>query len=209
MRQALRVLAIVLALNVLAGAGWGAYEWRARGITTRHVREAFAVLVSKPAPALPPSSQPEATEPRTTPGADEPPVEIVREELIRREREVADQWALIRAAQLALLRDREAFEAEKKEFAAALEHRSASEGGSGYQRELAYLESVKPKLARDLLRQKKDVDVVEIMLAIDARVGRKIIDACRTEEERLWMGRILEQLRQRNDRQAEVLASGA
>ena len=43
---------------------------------------------------------------------------------------------------------------------------------------------------------------------METRTGRKIIESCKTDEERLWIGRILEQLRQRNDRQAEALTAG-
>lgn len=219
MKEILRALVIVLILNVVGAIGYAGYSgmfsgprlaaaweaWR-----TEPMDKAVASAESQPAePASRPSGAlAEATSSR--PAAEDPASrEVARTGLDRREQEIEQQWAMLRAARLQLLRDREAWQKDKKESAMSPPAAEAPAGGEGYKKELEYLSSIRPKQAKDFLRLKKDADAVSILMALEPRVGRKIIDACKTQEERLWMGRVLEELRQRDDRQAEVLAAGA
>ena len=113
------------------------------------------------------TSQP-VLEPATSAPADRPP-DVIRTELSERESEIRHQWELLRTEQVQLLRDREAFEQEKKDAAAIAAQRGKSDGGEGYKKEIEYLTSIKPKQAKDFLRQKKDADVVDILMTIERR----------------------------------------
>ncbi len=205
-----KIVVIVLGLNGLGAIGYAAYSGMFAG---ERLKAAFGALrgigPSVAAASQPASAGGELTEVAASQPAEEVGVDVLRAELAQREGDVRHQWEMIRAAQLQLLRDREQYEQEKKDAAAMVARREKPDGGEGYARELEYLSSIKAKSAKDFLRMKKDADVVEILVALEPRVGRKIIDACKSQEDRLWMGRILEQLRQRNHDQAEVLASGA
>jgi len=214
MKQVAKIMLIVLGLNLLGAIGYAGYSGMFAG---DRLGAAFAALRGV-GPSAAAASQPvdqdgageevSASQPSAD-GALDAGVDVLRAELALRESDVRHQWEMIRVAQLQLLRDREQFEQEKKDTLAMASQREKPDGGEGYARELEYLSGIKAKSAKDFLRMKKDADVVEIMVALEPRVGRKIIDACRSQEDRLWMGRILEQLRQRNHDQAEVLASGA
>lgn len=205
-----KIILIVLGLNGLGAIGYAGYSGMFAGERLRAALGALrgigpsVAAASQPAELVEKTMGVAASQPEEEVGAD-----VLRAELGQRESDVRHQWEMIRAAQLQLLRDREQFEQEKKDAAAMVSRREKPEGGEGYARELEYLSSIKAKSAKDFLRMKKDADVVEILVALEPRVGRKIIDACKSQEDRLWMGRILEQLRQRNHDQAEVLASGA
>ncbi|MCK6485371.1 MAG: hypothetical protein HUU22_13640 [Phycisphaerae bacterium] len=167
-----------------------------------------------------PTSQPASTSAPSAPSAqNQPPAALIareeasaktrRVELDRREREIQDQWAMLQSAQIELLRRQEALAAERAAWEESLKRQAEELALSGAAKELEYLESIKPQLAKELLHQKSDADVVQLFLQMDARTGRKIMESCKTQEERLWIGRILEQLRQRNDRQAEDLTAGS
>lgn len=164
---------------------------------------------SSPSAASAPASQAAASMPASRPaGDDDASIRARGLALERREREIADQWNLLREAQIELVRDREKFSTERQEWEAALKRQAQEAALSGAAKELDYLSSIKAEIAKDLLRQKKDPDVVGLMLQMETRTGRKIIESCKTDEERQWIGRILEQLRQRNQRQAEALGAG-
>lgn len=214
MRRIVTAVVVLLALHAVALAGLAGYAGWKGMLTHDCLRSAAVMLRGQADVSLPPSVRP--TPAPADAGAASPKVPLSEERvfvwqeaLARREREIADQWSLLRTAQLQVLRDREALEAERKALRSTTERNENPADKGGSKKEIEYLSSIRPRQGREFLRQKKDADAVEIMLAIEPRIGRKIIDACKTQEERLWMGRILEQLRQRSDRQAEVLAAGA
>ena len=131
----------------------------------------------------------------------------MRTELDRRRREIEDGWKLLETQQLALFRDRESLDAETKRREAAAREAAEKAGDSGYKKEIDVLGGLKAKQAKDLLKQKKDADVAAILLKLEDRRVRQIVGECKTNEERLWIGRILEKLHQRDATQAEVLSA--
>gem|GEM_PF-5367481 len=217
------VLVIVVSLNALGAVvlavHYGMFDRERLALAWQALRGDPLQPAPVPAAAVAvtsaPASQPQEVRPATTttrPLADDRVVadlEIVRAQLAQREADIRNQWSMISAARLQVLRDREAFEQEKKSPKSSPREPESPVASVGYAKELEYLGSIRPKQAKDFLRLKKDADVVQILIALEPRVGRKIIDACRSEEDRLWMGRILEQLRHRNGDQAEALATNA
>lgn len=132
-----------------------------------------------------------------------------RIELARREREIQDHWRLLEAQQLAFVREKESFEEDRKRWTAEEQKRLEEAGDSGLKKELEILSGLKPTEARDQLRLKTEPDVVRLLMTMDTRKARKIVSACKTEEERLWIGRILGKLHERNATQAEALGVGS
>lgn len=213
MRRVYQVIAIFAIAQLLALSGFIGTLASRGALQPDRLENALRALRGDaqppPAATTQPASQPASTRPaRELLPEDEDAARIRRTELDRREREIADQWDLVRSAQVELLREREKFAAEKKEWEAALKRQAEEAALSGAAKEMEYLSGVKPETAKSLIRQKKDADVVQILLQMNSRIGRKIIEQCKTEDERLWIGRILEQLRQRNTRQAEALTAG-
>ena len=210
-------LAILSMINLAALLGGAAYAWTQGWIERERIREAWVALSGaheggSAATTMPAAAEHEseaagavaAERIRASSDADQ----IARTELDRRSREIQDGWAMLERQQIALVQARESFEARKKEYEEALARRAAASGDDGLKRELDILSGVKAKDAKELLKLKQDADVVRILMAIDERKARKIVSECKTDEERSWIGRILEKLHERNAFQAEALVAG-
>jgi len=207
------VMSVVAMANLAALAGI-VFVARSRGyLTPERVQAAAAALRGELS-----TSQP------TTMVASSRPVEIVpsaeqiarndaadqirRAELERREREIEHAWQQLETQQLAVLRQKEDLEAAMKRRDAEAEARAKATGDSGWEKQVALIASLKAKTAKDLLREKPEPEVVRIFMELDARKTQKIIETCKSTEERQWIGRILEQLHERNASQAEALSAG-
>ncbi|HWL95140.1 MAG TPA: hypothetical protein VNT79_16595, partial [Phycisphaerae bacterium] len=134
--------------------------------------------------------------------------ERLRIEFARREREIQDGFALWEARQLALLREKESFEEEKRRFTAEREELAKATGDSGVQKEMETLAGIPAKAAKELLLAKEEADATRILKAMDQRKLNKIVKECKTEEERQWIGRILEQFHESSTAKAEDLDAG-
>lgn len=214
MRRLWTVLSVTAVLNLTAlgaAVGYAAMQgWLARD----RVLAAVAALRGEAAAADPATTQPTRAADRPRPAGERIQEmaefqERARIELARREREVQDQWQLLEARQLALLQEKERFEEEKKRYAAAVAEQARLAGSSGQQKELEILSGLKAKEAKDLLLQKDDAEVVRMLMGMELRQARKIVSACRTEEERLWIGRVLRKLHEQDAAQAEALGAGS
>lgn len=212
MKRLLTALALMSMINMTALAVVAGVAWSKDWLHKDRVRRAFEVLTGK------------ADDEATTQRADDEGEcvvasseqirrkkdadEIARTELERRKREIHNGWDLLERQQLALLKSQEAFEEEKKRHREAQERRAEEAGDEGLKKELEILSGLKAKDAKELLKLKDDADVVRIMLEMEPRKARKIVGECKKNEERLWIGRILEKLHERDAAQAEVLAAG-
>ena len=212
MKRLLTALALMSMINMTALAVVAGIAWSKDWLQKDRVRKALAVLTGE-------ADEESTTQParddsegvitsgeqiRRKKDADE----IARTELERRKREIQNGWDLLERQQLALLKTQEAFEEEKKRHREALERRAEEAGDEGLKKELEILSGLKAKDAKELLKLKDDADVVRIMLEMEPRKPRKIVGECKKNEERLWIGRILEKLHDRDAAQAEVLAAG-
>lgn len=131
-----------------------------------------------------------------------------RIEFARREREIQDGFRLWEARQLALLREKEALEEEKRRFAAEREALAQQAGDSGVQKELETLSGIPPKSAKSLLMAKEDAEAARILRTMDQRKLNKIVKECKTEDERQWIGRILDMFQNASTAKAESLDDG-
>jgi flagellar motility protein MotE (MotC chaperone) len=213
MKKIFNILAILAIAQFLALAGFVGTLASRGALTADRLKAAMSAMRGE-VPDMPQAS----SQPSSQPAHFSPPAEriaqagervrIERMELDRRDREIADQWNMLRSSQMELLRDRERFEDDKRQWEEALVKRMEEQDRSGRLREQEIIEGLKPDQAKVLLRSKKDADVVELFMRMEPRTTRKIIGACKSEEELLWIGSILEQLRQRDIGQAEALAAG-
>jgi hypothetical protein len=214
LKRMLISLAILSMINLAALIAGAAYAGKQGWFKRDRLREALMALNGAkretPTPTTLPAEEAPATE--APPGErirrSTDTEQIARTDLDRRVREIQDGWAMLERQQIALVQARESFEAQKKEYEEVLARRAAAAGDDGLKRELEILSGVKAKEAKELLKQKKEADVVRILMTMEERKARKIVSECKTDEERSWIGRILEKLHDRNAVQAEALVAG-
>lgn len=201
-------------INMAAIGGLAAVAWTKDWLAKDRVVRAFAVLRGEEQAEPVPTTMP-AVE------ADQPPIasseqirlqreadEIARTELERRRREIQNGWELLERQQLAFVKAKEAFEDGRKRYEEEARRRAEQDEDGGFRKELDIIAGLKAKDAKELLRLKQDADVVRILMEMEPRKARKIVGECKKSDERLWIGRILEKLHDRNAVQAEVLAAG-
>lgn len=210
MKRLFSVVSMVALLNLTALAGLGVFAWQKGWLEPERVQGAVSLLRE----GIPDED--------TTTG--EPGVAVVSTaneriaisnevtqirdaELNRREREIETAWQQLETQQLAFLKEKEALEALRKRNAKEVESRMQQVGQSGWKREFELLGGIKPKLAKDLLRDKDDAEVVKILSELETRKAKKIVEQCKTSEERRWIGRILDQMQERDASQAEALVA--
>lgn len=219
MKRIFTALAVAAMFNLAALAVLAGYAGARHWITKDRVRRALAVLKGEektpmPTPMMAAAPGAKASSSPSGGGSieklrrSEELDEITRTELDRRAREIQDGWRLLETRQLALVRDREALEQDKTRLAEAQRAKDEANGGSGLQKELEIVSGLKPKQAKALLKAKQDADVVALLKAMEQRKVQKIVGECKSEEDRLWIGRVLEQLHDRAMAQAEVPSAG-
>jgi hypothetical protein len=213
MKRLATVASIVAVINLSVLVGLTAYAWSQGWLVRDRVQRALAVLQGHEEEAAP-SAEAEGGEQRAGKSSSE---RIQRNqeaeerqlvELTRREREIQDAWKLLETQGLALVREKEAFEEGKKRWAAEVQAKAKQADDGGLQKELEIISGVKAKEAKELLKQKDDADVVRLLMSMEARKARQIVAACKADEERLWIGRILGKLHERDATQAEALGAG-
>ncbi len=211
MKRLFTVLALVSMINMAALAVLATLAWHRRYLEPERIRKVLALLTADeaqpttlPAQAseAPPASSGERIE------RNQEVEEIVRTELDRRKREIENGWKLLERQQIAFVQAQEAFEAERTRQREAAEARAKAEADSGYVKELDIISGLKAKEAKDLLRLKEDAAVVTMLMSMEPRTARKIVGACKKDDERLWIGRILAKMHERDAAQAEVLDAG-
>ena len=213
MKGVLGALALLAAVHGLALAGLGGYAWQQGWLSPDRVRAAAQVLMTgvpaqeaaSAASTGPAEAPPLAKSAETLIRRDEETEEQYRIELARRDREIRDAYALLETKWLDVVRQQEALEAERRRFDAEQERVALEAGNSGRQAEIDTLSSVDAKTALALLRQKSDADAVRILMEFDERKRAKVVKECKTEEERRWIGRILEQFHEESVATAEDL----
>lgn len=68
---------------------------------------------------------------------------------------------------------------------------------AGFEKQIEVFAKLEPKRAKDLLmKEMKEADVVHMLMAMDVGKTSKIANACKTDEELVWIGRILNQIGQ-------------
>lgn len=215
MKRVFTVLSAVALVNMLALGGVLGYAKSKHWLTKERIRKAFAALQEDEHHEVAPTTMPAmAKAPQHEAPSDERMRrmreldEITRTELDRRTREIQDGWKLLETQQLTLVRDRESLEGAKAALAEMEKKKAEQTGESGLQKEAEIIGGLKAKQAKELLRQKQDADVVALLKGMDDRKVRKIVGECKSEEERHWIGRILEMIRDGRAAQAEVLNAG-
>ncbi|MDM8004985.1 MAG: hypothetical protein QUV05_02375 [Phycisphaerae bacterium] len=202
LKRLYHLLALVAMINLFAVAGLIGYLFASGRLNAERVEQMAVVLrgefpTSQPAVA---SSRPAERDRNAQPSGEE----IVRrqemKELLalkdsRRARELRDRDLLDKRIQLEtrqLIEKLERKENELKQQKQILEKEGEQ---AGFDRQLNLLSKTEPKLAMQLLKnQIKEPDAVQLLMKMDENRVKAIINACKTEEDRAWIGRILNQI---------------
>lgn len=128
--------------------------------------------------------------------------DLIRRQFERQVRETQDRQHLVEAMMLEVTRRQESLSEEQTLFAEQQRKIREQRSQSGFRKELELLETSKPKMRRDLLRAKSEPDAVRLMMEMETRAGKQVINACKTPDEKAWIGRILHQIETLNDRNA-------
>jgi len=199
LRRLYHVLAWLALANLFAAGGLVGYLLASGRLNAERV-EQIAIVLRGDFP------KPEVAASR--PADEQQPPETSREELARleaqrrfygmiserRQRELDDRRNLNQVIQLDVNRQLEQIREKEQEFN---DHKRQTEQAleqSGFQQALDMYSEMDPKLAKDVLLTKKDADVVQIFTQMDSIRRKKIVNSCKTPEEKAWIARVLTQI---------------
>lgn len=204
-------VALFALLNVVVIGGGAGYLYSTGDLTAERIDQVAAVLRGEwPQPQ---EAEAEVVEERADPtrSAESLDQEQVEEELMRlqadrRRAELQQQAATVAAARLEVTRQREALERRDAEIRAQAKRREKEEGSQGFKKELDLLSSVKPKVAVGYLLEKPREDAATLLLQMETRKGKRLVEAAKTASQRRAMAEILEMLREMSPGRAALLS---
>lgn len=203
-------VALLALLNLAAVSGLVGYLVATGQLTGERVERAAAALQGEPPAerAAEAETVAETASPKQSSdvlqrnGEDE---EAARLRTDRRRAELEQQAATIAAGRLEMTRQREAFERRQAEVRAQTQQREQQEQSAGFRKELDLLSSVKPKVALEYLLEKPKEDAAALLLAMDTRQGKRLVEAAKNASQRRAMAEVLQMLREMSPEQAEAL----
>jgi hypothetical protein len=194
------LLALLAMINLFAVVGLVLFLHLTGRLTGERVQQMVTVLRGEFPTTQTAASQPTAAE--TPPQASG--TEIARRQdekelqaLVRNrhEREIRDRGMLDDKIQLETRQLLEKLEKKEKQLREEKKQLASESEQVGFERQLNVLSKVEPKLALQLLKgQMKEPDAVQLLMKMDENRVKAIVNACKTEEDKAWIGRILNQI---------------
>lgn len=120
--------------------------------------------------------------------------ELWRHVVARELREVEDRKQLAELIRLDVVRRHEQLVKEQQIFDEEQAALREQKNLSGFTKELEALEAAKPKPRKIALMAKKDADALQLLMQMETRSVKQIIEACKTEEELAWINRLLDRM---------------
>ena len=195
------LLALLAMINLFAVGGLVAYLFTSGRLNAQRVEQIAVVLrgefpTSQPAVA---STQPARQEENAQGSGAELVRQQEQKELLeltrgRREREIRDRDVLDQRIQLETRQLLEKLEKKEKDLQKAKQVLSTEGEEAGFEKQITLLSKAEPKLALQLLKAQKEPDAVQLLMKMDENRVKGIINACKTEDDRTWVGRILNQI---------------
>lgn len=205
MKRVYHILALMALINLFAVAGLIGFLVYSGKLTRERADQIAAILRGE---ELAGASSAAASQPAATTTAPAGSRETIARDQARKElyalmaerhlREMEDRRLLNQQIQLDVNRQLEKIEQDKKSFEEQRQELAEVNRQDGFERELALFNSIDPKNARDQLKMRKDADAVLLMMKMDEGRARKVVDACKTDDEKLWIGRILIQMQKQD-----------
>ncbi len=131
--------------------------------------------------------------------------ELFRLQMDRRMAELSQQASTITAARLQVTRQREALKRREEEVANQQNKRQKQEQTKGFKKELEILSSLKPKVALFQLSQKTTPDAAKLLLTMNTRNAKRIVEAAKSPAEKRRMADLLKAMRDISPEEAQQL----
>jgi flagellar motility protein MotE (MotC chaperone) len=203
MTRLYHMLALIALINLFAIAGLLGYLFASGRLSAERVDQIAKVMRGE-FPASQPASQPAAASAPAPPEPSRAEIERIKAhrqyyDLVaeRHQRELQYREQLNQRILFEVNSKLEEIEREKKLLAQQRQEMSKASGEDGFAQMVEIFSNMDPNKARDLLRtQTKEADAVSILSRMETGRSKKIFNACKTEDEKLWLGRILNQIRQ-------------
>lgn len=210
MKKLFLVIILTLALNFLAAAGGVAWLFQSGRLDHAKLKQ-MRQLVFAP-PAAP--SQPGETSATSRPSLDDlmakesgrsatEKVEFIQRtfdtrmlELDRRQQELSDLQRQVDLANQKLSVDRAALDKQKQAAAAKEKEAQTLQTDQGFQDSLAVYNSIPPKQTKEIFLTLDQQTVRQYLEAMDARQAAKIVKEFKTPEERAFIQKVLESMRE-------------
>lgn len=208
MRRIYETVALLALLNMLALAGVAGYALTSGWLDPVRVQRAVAVLrggeLSAPsmAPARPEAeittTPPEAVELREErPITSQMDLEIMRREAERIKEELRQRLALNNSILLRVTTERETFLKERERAQKQEEARREERKEEGFVKQVGIYEGLAPKLAaQHLLGMKEPEEAAKLLMAMEPRKARKIVEAAKRGDQMDRMMVILQRIRE-------------
>lgn len=209
MKRIYHILALMGLIFLFAAGGMAGFMFATKRLNAERIDQIAKVLRGEfPKPAVA-ASQP-ATQPASEPTLSRAEIARIQAqkeyfELVaeRSRKEIEQRKALDQQIQLDVTRQMEEIDARRKDLRDDKKQAAQPAGVAGIEKELEWLNTMDPKKVKELLMQRKDPDAAQIMVRMDPSRIKKISDACKTADELSWIGRILNQIRNMDNVQAE------
>lgn len=178
-------------------------------------------LAQPPTTTQPTATQPASNRAPTKPASAEESTQVIREQRVmaqlqranieRAARDVAARQTLLNQSVQQLIKMQEQQERDKAAFEEMQQRVGNKQRDEGFQRELAYVTGLSPKMAKDhIVRSwaQQKADVVRIFTALDPSKGKRILEQFKTPEELAIVHELLEQLRTAQPEKSATTGSG-
>jgi len=210
MKKLLTVIMLTLAMNFLAAAGGVAWLFQSGHLDKAKMKQIRELVFAAP----PPPTKPPGNEPTSRPTLDEmmaqesgrsatEKVEFIQHtfdtrmlELDRRQTELADLQRQVDLANQKLSQDRAALEKEKQALAAQEKEAQRLQTDQGFQDSLAVYNSIPARQTKEIFLTLDQQTVRQYLEAMDARQAAKIVKEFKTPEERAFIQKVLESMRE-------------
>ncbi len=196
------LLALLAMINLFAVAGLIGYLFATGRLNAERV-EQMAVVLRGEFPASQPAAtatQPAERDEKPQGSGEEIAEHREKKELLalqdsRRARELRDRDLLDKRIQLETRQLLEKLERKENELRQQKQVLEKEGEQAGFERQLDLLSKTEPKLAMQLLKnQIKEPDAVQLLMKMDENRVKAIINACKKEDDKAWIGRILNQI---------------
>lgn len=215
LRRLYHMLALLAMINLFAIAGLLGYLFASGKLNGERVDQIAVVLRGE----FPKPPEPVATRPAEEVAPARSRDEIARLEARRKfyaliadrqQRDLADRQTLNQRIQFDVNTQLEQIQAKEQEIQEQKTKIREEMQQDGFAQALEMYSEMEPKLAKDVLITKKDADVVQFLTQMEPGPRKKIINSCKTQEEKAWIGRILTQVRTLDEQTTDpALAGGA
>jgi hypothetical protein len=202
MKRLFNILVLVALINFFTLIGFVSYLFASGRLNEQRINQMAMVLRGEydeeEAPAMQPAKKADA------PIRSAEEIALAKEserynELMgeRRIREIEDRRRLGEDTRMEVDRLLREVTEQEKRVSEQLEAVREEKMLAGFEKQLEYFSKMDPKRAKHLMmKEMKEADVVQLLMAMDESRVPKIIDTCKTDEELSWIGRILTQIGQ-------------